>query len=426
MTTATFGELLHSASGHLDAAARFSDASLTAGSVIAATGQACRVVAVMSHYLDDAVPRSEYGRAVRSGMQPWMRAAVDTRGALRMAAENLSQGTGGVGGLRRPGATAADPLAAHLAGAAASLAAGRDLLDTHFVTGADRTRSAHSDWSAVVTSAPVARALLGEIGGWSRQLAILAGRLTLAAAADPAVGVPVRSGLASARRWLLVAGAAVQARQREHPVPALDIALLHAIPAGAIPARRAPGEAEPLAELCEGIAVSARRLRVIAHRTASQAALPPNATAASWRWNAKAAAVICHVSEMALRRLADRAGHTTGEEAGWAQLDSAAEAVAHAGARWRQAAAAWNLMTTGTHGLNGPGISDTGDLVIRLGRLVSGDPLWTPSRSQRSALRDLAGLPPDPATAALVVAAVHRAADTLACTGAADLQAVNT
>src|SRR6266851_10413586 len=112
MTVATFGELLHSANAHLDAAARFPDISLTAGSVTAATRQACRVVAAMSHYLDDAVPRSEYGRAVRSGMEPWMRAAVDTRGALKMAAENLSRGAGDAGGLRGPCATAADPLAA--------------------------------------------------------------------------------------------------------------------------------------------------------------------------------------------------------------------------------------------------------------------------------------------------------------------------
>jgi hypothetical protein len=81
-------------------------------------------------------------------------------------------------------------------------------------------------------------------------------------------------------------------------------------------------------------------------------------------------------------------------------------------------------MTTETHGLNAPGITDTGDLVIRLGRLVYGDPQWTPSRPQRAQRRDPAGLPPGPAGAAMIVAAVHEAADALACVAAAELQAV--
>ena len=237
MTVATFGELLHSANAHIDAAARFPDVSLTAGSVTAATRQACRVVTAMSHYLDDAVPRSEYGRAVRSGMEPWMRAAVDTRGALKMAAENLSRGAGDAGGLRGPCATAADPLAAHLAGAAGALAAGRDLLDTHFVISADRTRSAHSDWSAVVASAPVARALLGEIAGWSSQLAILAGRLTLAAAADPAVGMPLRERAGQCSPLAAGGGCGCAGRVAGPPGPCT----------GRRPAARHPGRCHPSA-----------------------------------------------------------------------------------------------------------------------------------------------------------------------------------
>ena len=424
MTEATLGDLLRSAGGHLDTAAGLPDAALLDGSVIAVTRQACRVVAAMSHYLDDIVPYSDYEKAARPRMEPWMRAAVDAREALTLVAANLDPDASSPGSASGHGAAAADPLEASLTRAATSLIAGRDLLHTHFVTGADGIRSGHSDWSAVVTSVPVTRALLDEIASWSRPLAILAGQLTLASAADPAIPVPVREGLARSRRWLLVAGAAIKAGQRDHPVTAMDIALLHAIPANALPKRRAPGEAEPAAELCEGIAASARRLRLIAHRTAGQAAWPPKATAASWRWTAKAAGIICHISETALRPLADGAGHTTGQEIGGAELDPATEAVAHTGARWRQVAAAWNLMTTETHGLNAPGITDTGDLVIRLGRLVYGDPQWTPSRPQHAQRRDPADLPPGPASAAMIVAAVHEAADALACVAAAELQAV--
>src|ERR1035441_10602186 len=81
-------------------------------------------------------------------------------------------------------------------------------------------------------------------------------------------------------------------------------------------------------------------------------------------------------------------------------------AATHTGPpRHRHVAAAWNLMTTETHGLNAPGITDTGDLVRRLGRLVYGDPQWTPSRPQRAQRRNPADLPPGPAGAAMIVAA---------------------
>src|ERR1017187_8360080 len=184
MTGATCGDLLRSASGHLDTAARFSDAGLLDGSVIAVTRQACRVVAAMSHYLDDIVPYSDYEKAARPRMEPWMRAAVDAREALTLVAANLDPGASSPGSASGHGAAAADPLEASLARASTSLIAGRDLLHTHFVTGDDGIRSGHSDWSAVVTSVPVTRALLDEIASWSRPLAILAGQLTLASRSE--------------------------------------------------------------------------------------------------------------------------------------------------------------------------------------------------------------------------------------------------
>src|ERR1022692_4414613 len=243
MAEATFGDLLRSGSGHLDAAVRFPDSGMADGSVTAVARQARRIAAVMASYLDDVIPYNGYEIAARPGLEPWVRATAGTRDALRLAADNLEGAAdAGSSGLRRT--MAADPLAAHLAEAATCLVADRDLLHTHFVPGTDGMRSGHSDWSAVVTSAPVTRALLDEIAGWSRQLAILAGRLTTASAADPAIPVSAREGLASSRHWLLVADAAVKAGRRDHPVTALEVALLHAIPANALPERHAPGEAE--------------------------------------------------------------------------------------------------------------------------------------------------------------------------------------
>ena len=46
--------------------------------------------------------------------------------------------------------------------------AGRDLLHTHFATGRDGARLARSEWAPVITSAPVTRALLLELGQWAR------------------------------------------------------------------------------------------------------------------------------------------------------------------------------------------------------------------------------------------------------------------
>jgi hypothetical protein len=41
-------------------------------------------------------------------------------------------------------------------------------------------------------------------------------------------------------------------------------------------------------------------------------------------------------------------------------------------------ASAWNDISTETRGLTGPGIPDTGDLIVRLGRLAFASPQWTP------------------------------------------------
>ena len=59
-----------------------------------------------------------------------------------------------------------------------------------------------------------------------------------------------------------------------------------------------------MAGLCEGIAVSAERLRILARRQAADARWSPAATAAAWRSTAAAAAAAGHASELVLRSLA--------------------------------------------------------------------------------------------------------------------------
>src|ERR1019366_5320803 len=71
------------------------------------------------------------------------------------------------------------PLARSLHAAAASMTASRDLLDTHFAAAPAGARQDCSDWAPVITSAPVTRALLGEVAIWARRIAPQAGELAL-------------------------------------------------------------------------------------------------------------------------------------------------------------------------------------------------------------------------------------------------------
>jgi hypothetical protein len=124
-------------------------------------------------------------------------------------------------------------------------------------------------------------------------------------------------------------------------------------------------------------------------------------------------AVVCHISEILLTTLADRA-----------ELAGSAEAAGLACVRWREVMAAWTDMTTGLGGLRAPGIADTGDLVVRLGRLAFADPGWTPVRSRGAPVRAAGELAPDGRQAAVVAGAVHHAAEALACVAAADSRAM--
>jgi hypothetical protein len=107
------------------------------------------------------------------------------------------------------------------------------------------------------------------------------------------------------------------------------------------------------------------------------------------------------------------------------QLRAAGESAARACARWRDAATAWDVIITETRGLTGPGVSDLGDLIVRLGRLAFTDPQWTPARVRHSPLRDPAEVAPGPAQFTEVVSAVHHAVSAVMSIAATDLRAVD-
>jgi hypothetical protein len=269
---ATFGALARIASRGLDAArqARRERAA-------ARPGQACKVarglediVTVMCRYCADitTVLRSLPGQ--KRTPSPWLLACARARQSMRNAAAFLQADRAGTG---RPCTPAGD-----LAAAAVALAAGRDLLQTHFAGGSDGGRQDRSEWAPVITSPPVIRALLLEVGLWARKTAVY-GEQALARSGTGGE----RPMLSAACQWLRKADWAVRAAHRASPVAVADVELLYAIPANMLPARRLPAVGEPLPGLCQGASDSAERARHAARFAADEAAWSAALTAESGR-----------------------------------------------------------------------------------------------------------------------------------------------
>jgi len=418
---ATFGEMAGRAELYLDAAITGPAMALGQEAVLAAGHELHRLTLTLSRYLRDVAPYDEVEAVTSQELPGWVPAAVDAREALQLAAASLPAEPGPVS---MPATEPADPMVARLAAAAASLSAGRDLLHTHVVPEAEGAWLDRSEWAAVVRSEPVTRAVLEEVARWSRKLTLVADALSIACAVHHASPAPEHLNLGGARNWLLTSTSALQKATRSNPATAVDTELLIAIPANMVPGRRLPQPRESIADLTEGIVVSASRLRVIAAGTTGQAAWSPAATTESWKQAATAAAIVAHLSEHMLRSIAGRASQWQNPvDAGL--LQDAAEVTAQACARWQEVVVAWGDLCTETRGLNAPGITDTSDLVLRVGRLAFTDPDWTPSQARSAApLRAPADLAPDPAQAAALVRVLHQAADALARVAAAALRDV--
>jgi hypothetical protein len=303
MTAATFGDVLGAARRHLDAATGVTGSIADPESITAAaiTG---RLAMTLSRFLADVAPYDMAEVITSSTLGAQMRAAVQAREALQLAADGLRTGTRDQD---RPGPEPADPLTAHLATAAAALAAGRDLLRTHATTGTDGHWKPRSRWAAVIGSELVGQALAAEVALCSKPLTLLTAWLSVAAQADAATPAPIRQGLAAASPLLLTATTTLTAAQHEHPATALDAELLRSIPVNHLPPPRPPRDNETVTDLAAGIAISAARIHALHPATAGQAAWAPELTAESWRWTATGAAIICDISHLMLTSLTHRA-----------------------------------------------------------------------------------------------------------------------
>src|SRR6266702_4432143 len=374
MSRATLGDFLLAAKTHLD---RAGDAGRDVR-VDADIEDLCRslgrVSTAMGRYVQDVTPVRRERRS-RRPPEPaaWARARAEARDALATAARFLSRSAGDWP-LRGPAVTA---MGQDLDAAAVSLAAGRDLLQTHVALAADGTRQPRSGWAMVVTSPPVTRALLAELASMAEPIAARGADLAL----SPSAGGP---DTAESRRRF----------------------------SAACQARRLPEAGDPVAVLCEGTIASAERVRQLAWGAAGRAVWSPAMSVTSLHQAAAASTVTSHNCEVVLKTLAKR---TAGPEFGRvsAELYAAAAAARRARDCWFQAASAVNRVTTDTRGHVSPAAAEARDLASWTGRLAYADPAWTLASGPRQHDRSPQSLAPDADLVPMAVAAVHQASETL-------------
>jgi hypothetical protein len=388
-----------------------------AGQVQEFTRSMYGVVTVMARYSADigAVLVSPHPKASLSGT--WSRASIQAQEALQNASAFLRTAPSGI---RRPSyRRAADPVARRLDAVAGTLAAGRDLLHTHIAVQPDGSRRELSEWAPVVTSAPIARALLLELGLWARWAAEHGARITLPGPAARLGTGEQRHRLNTACQWLWVLDCAVQDAQRHHPVTMAEIRLLHAIPASTPVPRCIPSGAETVVGLCQGTITTAERIRHAATIAAPDPTWSPALTADSLSHAATCNTVISHNCEILLATLAAYARqHGSDRLAG--SLLGCADATGQARAAWLLAARSWYQITTDTRGAITPASAETADLALWTGRLAYADSSWTPALGPSHATRTLQALAPEPGDLAAVIAAVHQASQTLTQIAATD------
>jgi hypothetical protein len=387
-----------------------------AGTVGEFTRSMASLLAVMDRYCADitAVLASAPRRQETRLPGTWPHASIQAQQALHNASAFLPSASASTARQRT-----ADPATRTLDAATAALVAGRDLLHTHVTARPDGSPLDRSEWAPVITSEPVTRALLLELGLWARRTAEQGARIALPGPAARHGTGTERQQLNTACQWLWVLDSAVRVAQHHQPVSTSDVRLLHAIPVNALEARRIPAGVDTITSLCHGTTSTAERIRDAATINQVDATWSPAFTADSLRHAATCSTVISHNCEILLRTLATRAGqHGSGALADG--LLGCAEAASQARLAWLHTARAWYQVTSDTRGTIAPDAAQNGDLALWTGRLAYADPAWTPALGLSHPTRTPQALAPEPGDLPAVVAAVHQAAETLTQIAAAD------
>jgi hypothetical protein len=298
------GDLLAATSGHIDAVTRWQE-PLPPAAARAAVAELARLLTTMARCANAFVLADDSGPP--HVLELAARAEWDARAGLRRAAVRMRVAVSVLGD---QGETRNYDHAAvvRLAQAADCLAAGHDLLQTHFRLGPFGSRHGNSRWAPVITSTQVNHVLLAAMAGYAHRIAPWVIRLPVANPADEALPPPARIAVSAACQWLRAAEAAAWASSHHQPHDTAETrTLLYAIPVNTAPYRHPPGAGETVPRLCQGTIATAERLRHLTHATAGRPHQPGTVTAASWQRIAHGAAITGHCSEMILRSLTEPA-----------------------------------------------------------------------------------------------------------------------
>lgn len=400
---ATFGDFATSAEHHL----RRLQWTWPTGGDRAAAGDVVadlsRAVHALACYADDAVRVLDADQLARDRqLGIWVRAATQTREALVTAEAALPAAPGPEGDVSngRPGRGSGD-----LRGATRSMTLGRDLLHTHDAFATGRLAAGGSEWTPVVSSAPVTCAVLREAGGWTRQIAGHAYRMCSAAGCPEAE----RRILSAAGKTLSQVSWAVGAAQERRPVRQGQLRLLHAIPVNTIPEACLPAGGDSAADLAAGVISTAERLRIAAKQVPAEAPWSRQLTRETLRQTAGCCAI--NASSLQITLAAQRG--TPGRPA-TASLAEAADAVDRARHAWLAVTESWNWITTDTRGAVGPAGIEAAALALWTGRLAYANPDWTPNLGPHHQPRQAGELATDTDQLRGSLDAAHHVAHTLA------------
>jgi len=334
-----------------------------------------RAVHALAGYAKDVsgVLDAEYLTGDRE-LGAWVRAATRVRQALETAEAALPAAPSPEEaiGASRPRGGRGD-----LRAATRSMTLGRDLLHTHATTQADLVTASGSEWTPVVFSAPVACAILHEVGGWARQIAGHAYRIS-ATASCPAAQ---RRKVSSIGKTLSQVSWAIGEAQERRPVRQGQLRLLHAIPVKAVPAQCLPASGDSVANLNIGVISTAERLRTAAWPASAEPPWSRQLTRETLRQTAGCCAISASNIQIMLTTLATDHGKPYARFSG--SLAEAANAADRARAAWMTVTESWDSITTDTRGPMGEAGTEAAALALWTGRLAYANPHWTPDLGPR-------------------------------------------
>jgi hypothetical protein len=414
------GDFLGAAHRHLDGPADWTSTAAPGRDIEEVTGSLLRFITITTRYVGDVIAVFDEVTGSSDSMRTaWPFAAADVLAALYGASAALGLETPSA---RPPADRLANGLARRLDVASTSLAAGRDLLQTHFAQGrwGQLYRSA---WAPVIASPAVSAALLADITSLAGQAA------SLASAMPESPGQSAATGAAASRldvscHWLAQAADLTQAVRRREPVPAADWELLYAIPATALPTRDLGNGPQSVSELCEAITITAERARRAAWLAGGVDGQSSAMSVTSWRRISASGGAASRHCQMLLDALSGQAAQL-GDAGLSFRLELAARNAKASHGSWMLSARRLGEVMTDVRWRVSRAAIEAADLALLTGRLAHASPDWTPSSVASEPARAAADLAPAAGDVLTVLAAVHQAADGLASLGQANQSQVH-